>query len=202
MLPIEIPPGTTVETLFTQVVPEFHRRFVTERSKEAIVVCARVDGGPSYTMTVRGPDIDVEEGEDKASIWVHMHRSAIELFLADWSRFVPKGVPPGGLVMLTDPRILRRVVMVSSKLELALTDFPGHGRLAMSVATGEQAKRGIDPDSPDVTIEAKTALLEEILSGRLPPEEALSAGRVTVKGKMMLAMQLAFAVAPFYPAKK
>jgi hypothetical protein len=38
-----------------------------------------------------------------------------------------------------------------------------------------------------------------MLAGTLAPEEALADGDVQVRGNRMLALQLALAVAPFYP---
>jgi hypothetical protein len=39
-----------------------------------------------------------------------------------------------------------------------------------------------------------------MLDGALPPQDALVDGDVTVRGDRLLALQLALAVAPFYPA--
>jgi putative sterol carrier protein len=91
--------------------------------------------------------------------------------------------------------------MASGKIELALVDLDGE-RVAMTVAFGAAAKKTIDPDDPDVTIEATVAVFEEILAGKLAPEEAIAEGRVTVKGKKLLAMQMALALAPLAPPKR
>jgi putative sterol carrier protein len=53
-----------------------------------------------------------------------------------------------------------------------------------------------------VTVEATVAVFEELLAGKIAPEDAIAEGRVTVKGNKLLAMQLALAVAPLAPAKK
>ncbi|HXN34439.1 MAG TPA: SCP2 sterol-binding domain-containing protein, partial [Polyangiaceae bacterium] len=59
----------------------------------------------------------------------------------------------------------------------------------------------IDPDDPDTIIEIPIAALHDILSGARGPEEALANGDVKVRGSRLLAMQLALAVAPFYPKR-
>ena len=45
-------------------------------------------------------------------------------------------------------------------------------------------------------------MFEELLAGKLAPQDAIAEGRVAVKGNKLLAMQLALAVAPLAPAKK
>jgi putative sterol carrier protein len=60
----------------------------------------------------------------------------------------------------------------------------------------------MDPDDADVTVEARFATIERVLCGELAPEDALADGEVTVRGNRLLAMQLALAVAPFYPARR
>ncbi len=205
MFPIDIPAGTTLETLFTEVVPALHGRFVTDDSKDEYVAVVRVEDGPSYTYVIRGSTIRVDEGEaDRVKLWIAFKREAVELFLADWmgpKRFVPTFVPPGGVVLFTDPRILKRLVIASGKLEIALSDFEG-GRVAMTVACGDAAKKGIDTDDPNVVLEGTTRALEKVLSGALAPEQALVDGDVSVKGNRFVAMQVALALAPFYPGKR
>jgi putative sterol carrier protein len=205
MFPIDIPAGTTLETLFTEVVPALHTRFVTDDSKDEYVAVVRIEDGPSYTYVIRGATIRVDEGEaERVRLWIAFKRDAVEMFLADWmgpKRFVPTFVPPGGVVLFTDPRILKRLIIASGKLEIALSDFEG-GRIAMTVACGDAAKKGIDTDDPNVVLEGKTRALEKVLSGELAPEEALVDGDVSVKGNRFVAMQVALALAPFYPPKR
>lgn len=205
MFPIDIPPGTTLESLFTDVVPALHARFVTDDSKDEYVAVVRIEDGPSYTYVIQGRTIRVDEGEaDRVRLWISVKRDAVQLFLDDWmgaKRFVPTFIPPGGVVLFTDPRILKRLVMASGKLEVALADHDA-GRVAMTVACGDAAKKGIDTDDPNVVLEAKTRALEKILAGRLAPEEALVDGDVSVKGNRFVAMQVALALAPFYPPKR
>jgi hypothetical protein len=205
MFPIDLPAGTTLESLFTEVVPALHARFVTDESKDEYVAVVRIEDGPSYSYAIRGGAIRVDAGEaDGVRLWVVFRRDAVQRFLDDWmgeKRFVPTFVPPGGIVLFTDPRILKRLVIASGKLEIALSDFEG-GRVAMTFACGDAAKKGIDTDLPNVVMECKTRVLEKILAGELAPEEALVDGDVAIKGNRFVAMQVALALAPFYPPKR
>jgi hypothetical protein len=203
MFPVEIPPGTTVETLFTKVLPETHARLVPETAgKDEMRVSARLGGGVTYAITVRGARLDVREAEhDRAHMWIALERSSVEMVLADWlgpKRFVPKFAPAGGVVLMTDPRVLKRLAMVNGRVELAIPDFDGK-RVAMTVGAGEAARRDIDTEDPDAVIEAELSAVEELLAGRLRPEDALADKHVKLRGKPFVAMQFALALAPFYP---
>lgn len=206
MFPIEIPAGSTVESLFTDFAVELHKRFVTEHAKEEHVAAVKIFGGPSYTYRVRGRDLLVEEGEPRsAPLWMATKLETVERFLADWTgpkRYFPRFAPPAGaLVMLSDPRVMKRLGMVSGRVEMALVDFEGD-RVSMTIGCGEAARRGIDVDDPDVVIEAKTRTFDKLLEGKLAPEDALADGDVVQKGKKLVAMQLALALAAFYPARR
>jgi putative sterol carrier protein len=205
MFPIEIPPGTTIESLFTQLVVDVHRRFVSEPAKEELVAAVKIVGGETYTYRVRGRDLIVEEGEpEKCALWIVTRLEHVEKFLADWTgpkRWFPKKAPPGELVVPSDPRLMKRLMMVNGRVEMALLDFEGE-RVAMTIGCGDAAKKGIDVDEPDVVIEAHTKTFNALLDGRLAPEEALADGDVVQRGKKLVAMQLALAVAAFYPAKR
>jgi putative sterol carrier protein len=212
MFPFEIPPGTTVRDLVTKVFPETHARLVPAATGAAggeaftiVLALEGLEGGGSFTADVQGNTVTVRDDEARQRhVWVCARAEDAERFLEDWSgarRFVPKFVPGGDLVLLTDPRILKRLAMVSGKVELALADFEGE-RVAMTVALGAAAKKTIDPDDADVTVEATVAVFEELLAGKIAPQDAIAEGRVAVKGNKLLAMQLALAVAPLAPAKK
>ena len=206
MFPIDIPPGTTLESLFMQVLPESHARFVPESApKDELRVLAHVEGGVTYEIVVRGRDVVVREsaaGAKPAVLWISFARSSGQALLDDLlgaKRLIPKATPPGGaMVMLTDPRILKRLMMVSGRLEIAIADFNG-ARLSLVVGAGDAAKKGALGQSPDVTIEAKMTTVDLVLAGKIPPDEVLSGGHVTITGKSFVAMQFAFAVAPFFP---
>jgi hypothetical protein len=212
MFPIDIPAGTTVESLFTDVYPALHRKLVSDTSAakgEALTSVVRLEGGgPSYTIVIRGKDIDVTEGEaEGAPLWVALDRDVVERFLEDFmgpKNYAPKMALTAGaapLVLLSDPRVMRRLAMVSARVALALTDFEGE-RVSLVCGSGDVAKKGIDPDDPDVIIEATMDTLQRLVGGQLSPEEALADGHVAQRGKRFVAMQYALALAPFYPARR
>jgi hypothetical protein len=209
MFPIDIPAGTTIDTLLTKVLPDTHARFVPDSApKDELSLALRLEGGASYAISVKGKDLTVRESDgDFASpvaLWVSVAKSSVQIVLDDWlgpKRFMPKNAPPGGLVLMTDPRILKRLMMVSGRLELAVTDVGGE-RVSLTVGAGEAAKRGIDTESPDAVIEAKMDVVEKVLAFQIPPEDVLADGHVAMRGKSFLAMQFALAIAPFFPAHK
>jgi putative sterol carrier protein len=206
MLPIEIPAGTTVESLVTEVVPALHARMVPDDAPaDVFVVAVRVDGRGDWTVTIRGREMKVAEGAAaRPTLWVHATERSVERFLEDAigpKRFFPKFAPAGGVVTMSDPRVIKRVAMASGRIELALADVDG-GRIAIVLGFGEAARKGIDPEEAEVVVETRMATLERVLGGQLGPEDALADGDVKVRGNRFLAMQLALAVAPFYPAKR
>lgn len=205
MFPIDIPPGTGVEALLEEILPAAHARLVSDDGDEEHRAVLRVTGGPSYTLEIRGRRASAARGEEGApAVWVVAPREALERFLEDWAtarRFVPR-VDPSGFVMLTDPRVLRRVARVSGRLQLAIADFPlGDGRterVAMTVGAGPAARQRIDVEEPDAVVEATTATVERVLSGALSPEDAIGGGHVKLTGKRLVAMQFALAIAPLF----
>jgi putative sterol carrier protein len=137
-------------------------------------------------------------------LWVHTTERSVERFLEDAlgpKRFLPKFVPAGGVGTMSDPRVIKRVAMANGRIELALADVDGE-RLAIVFGFGDAARKAIDPDDADVVVETRLGTLERVLAGELGPEEALADGDVKVRGNRFLALQLALAVAPFYPPKK
>jgi putative sterol carrier protein len=88
--------------------------------------------------------------------------------------------------------------MVDGKIELALREFNG-SRVGMTFALGAAAKKGIDPEDAGVVVEVSLSVFERMLAGKLSPDAALADGDVHVRGKRLVAMQLAFALAPFFP---
>jgi hypothetical protein len=204
MFPIEIPKGTTPESLLLEVLPATHARFVPEGTDGTEhVIGVRVDGGASYSIRVRGRELSVAEGEaEGAALALRVERKTVERFLDDWmgeQRFVPKFLPPSGVVLMTDPRILKRLMMVNGSVEMGVPDFEG-GPIGMSFAAGTSAKRGASGE-PDVVVETSLATFERVLAGALAPEDAIAEGRVVMKGKTLVAMQFAFALAPFFPKR-
>jgi putative sterol carrier protein len=204
MLPIEIPEGTTVASLVTEVVPELHGRMVgADAPGDAFAVAVQIDGEGSWVVRIRGREMTVEEGEvDRPTLWIHTTARAVERFLEDAlgpKRLLPRFAPVGGVGTMSDPRVIKRVAMASGRIELAAVDDDGE-RIAMVFGFGSATRRPIDPEDADVVVEARLSTLERVLGGGLGPEDALADGDVTVRGNRFLAMQLALAVAPFYPA--
>jgi hypothetical protein len=206
MLPIEIPEGTTVASLVTEVVPELHGRMVgADAPIDPFSVAVQIDGEGSWVVHIRGREMTVEEGEtERPTLWLHTTAAAVERFLEDAmgpKRLLPRFAPVAGVGTMSDPRVIKRVAMASGRIELAALDEDGQ-RIAMVFGFGSAARRPIDPEDADVVVEARLSTIERVLGGQLGPEEALADGDVTVRGNRFLALQLALAVAPFYPAKR
>ncbi len=208
MFPFDIPPDATIESLVTELAPAVHAQLVPAGAagETTYVVVVRVEGSGAWTVRIRGRDMSVETGEaDRPTLWMHATAGTVERFLEDARgprRLLPpaRAIPATGLVSLSDPRVLKRVAMASGRIELAARDTDDT-RLALVFGFGDAARRGVDPEDPDVVVEADMAVIERVLAGTLGPEEALADGGVRLRGNRLLAMQLAFAVAPFYPAR-
>jgi len=211
VLPLEIPPGTTVESLLTEVLPALHERLVSDSAPaDPLAVVVRVEGRGGWTVHIRGRHMRVEEGEvPRPTLWVHTTGLAVQRLLDDAlgpRRFLPDvdatlaRVPDGGVLLLSDPRLVKRVAMVSGRVELVLTDDDG-ARLSVVLGLGDAARRPIDPERPQCVAEGARSVLERALRGELAPEEAITGGAVRVRGNRLLVLQLALAVAPFYPRR-
>ena len=203
----EIPPDTTIRSLIESVVPALHARLVPEDAPtDALAVNVRIEDAGSWTVHIRGREMRVVEGEaDRPTLWLFTTARAVELFLEDAAG--PRRLSP-------EVRARQRGARPSSatrascgaprwphgRIELALRDVDGE-RLAIVFGFGTAARKRIDPDDADVVVEAGLGTLERMLAGTLAPEEALADGDVAVRGNRMLALQLALAVAPFYPQK-
>jgi putative sterol carrier protein len=199
---IEIPPDTTVRSLVETVVPALHAKLVPDGGpQEVFTVNVRVEDAGDWTVRITGREMRVADGAaDKPTLWLFTTARAVELFLEDATgakRFLPKFDPSSGLALLSDPRLVKRAALASGRIELAMTD-QGE-RIGVVFGFGAAARRRIDPDDADVVIETGAATIDRMLAGGLAPEEALADGDVKVRGNRMLAMQLALAIAPFYP---
>jgi putative sterol carrier protein len=206
MLPLDIPAGTSIETLVTELVPALHGKLVPEGApRDALDIAIRIEGRGSWTLRIRGRSMAVDAGEDaRATLWIWASERSAERFLEDATgpkRLAPRFSPVGGVATMSDPRVLKRVAMASGRVELASVDENGE-RMAIVFGFGTAARRAIDPEGADVVVETQLATIERVLQGQLAPEDALADGGVTVRGNRLLAMQLAFAVAPFYPARR
>ena len=167
---------------------------------EEYVLVAEIQGGDAFTYVVRGHEVNVTRGSEPALMWVSVAKHTLERFLLDWTtekRFIPKFKPRGDVTLFTDPRVLKRLTMVTGRVELALPEFEG-GRAAIRLGAGGGKKIQVS-DEADVTIEASVSTFERMLAGTLAPDEAISGAHVEILGKKLIAMQFAFALAPFFP---
>jgi hypothetical protein len=207
MLPFEIPAGTTPAALVTDLVPKAHARLVPSSVPQDSIRCGVYFLGSdlAYTVDIKGAALKVtEEAPRDAALYIAVALDTVQAFLDDAAgpkKYVPR-FEPAEIKMMTDPRLLKRVLMAQGKVELGLTDFPG-GAARLFVCTGKEAKHGpvtrSEDDDADVTITTGTNTFERIQAGALGPEAALADGDVSVKGKRFVAGQFALAVAPFYP---
>ncbi len=205
MLPLHIPPGTTVQNLVTKLIPELHARLVDEAGPdEDLAIAVRVEGSGSWTLRIRRSRMTVDEGEDqRVTMWLYTTTRDVERFLEDArgpGRLAPTTLHAGGVSTVTDPRIVKRLSLASGRLEVAVRDESGE-RIAMVLGFGGAARRPIDPVGPDAVVEAEIAAVERVLRGAIGPEEALITGAVTVRGNRFLPMQIALALAPFWTPK-
>jgi len=214
MLPHFVPVGTSVESFFERVLPEAHRALVpADASAREYLVAVRMDDSPRaststsdaaiYQYAIRGHDISVNRGNANAAahLWLAGDRASFEFFLEDWSgprRFAPSFVPSEGVRLITDPRVLKRIVQATGTIELELTDF---GPAALHVSAAGAKKHELRESAADAVIGTRVSVFEQLLAGNLGPDEAIVDSHVTVRGKKLVAMQFAFALAPFFPKK-
>jgi len=201
MLPFEIPDGTTLEKMVTEVVPAAHARLVPASEGRVAFTCVlELEGVGQWVIKLDGPKMDVRSGDEKApDARIRMKGADAQAFLDDYvgpRKLAPKKKPAGPVQMLTDTRVLKRVKMVNGAIEIAISDFGDH-RMALSIALGAPAKK-VEPD-PDVTIEVTMDTYLRLLGKGGSPEDVLADGNVSVKGKRLVAMQVAFAIGPLFP---
>jgi putative sterol carrier protein len=200
MIPRQLPPGTTLSSLITELLPEDHRANVPKDAGDA-TVSVSFGSGASYLLHARGAELEVTEtrGVEDALVSLRVEERTAQLFLDDWlgpQKLAPS-FEPRGLASITDARFLRRVSAVKGVLSLTLDDFEG-GEATLLLASGKGASLY---DDPDAEIHIKLPAFLELLSGRLTPDAAIAEGHVTLKGKKLVAMQLALTLVPYFPAR-
>jgi len=205
MLPFHAPPGTSVRDYILRLVPDAHRNLVPKGDgTKRWDISVTVPGETSARYRIDGGELWVDEERSDAHVALILEKDHVERFLADWAgpkRWVPK-FEPRGAALVTDPRVLSRVALVNGSLEAIVPDLDGSPVKVVVAAFGGKLgafEPGID--EPDAKIEVTNRTFEAMLAGTLAPDEALSSGEVAVRGRKLVAMQLAFALAPFFPAR-
>lgn len=208
MLPFQIPANVSPRDYLLKLVPEAHRSLVPAASAEAGKtwdVAIALPGDKSVLYSIDGSALTVVErpSDDAAAhLVVTLPKSDLARFLADFGgprRYVPS-FSPRGAALITDPRVVARAAMVMGSMEATIPDFEG-GPVTLAIAAfgGKRGSFDRRDDAPDASVELPSATFEQLLSGRLAPDKALTAGGVVLKGKKLVAMQFAFALAPFFP---
>lgn len=214
MLPFNAPKGTSPRDYLVSVVPEAHRSLVGPPSKapsgnkatKRWDVLVSIPGEVTVLYGIDGQDIQVTEARsgDDAELSLTLERGDVTRFLEDWSglrKWVPK-FEPRGAALITDPQVVSRIAMVTGSVEAVLPDLEGGpARLVVAAFGGKRGRFEGGIDRPDTTVDLGASVFEAMLAGRMAPDEALSSGAVGIKGKKLVAMQFAFALAPFFPAK-
>ncbi len=202
MKPIELPAGTTVTSFVEEVLAKEHEARVADDGPETFVVHARIEGLDSYTITVRGRALSVEHGEvGKAQLWIATDAScaarALDDALGD-GRLLPDVREPSAVPAVTDPKLLRRLVMVSGSVRAELIGF-GDAPLWVAFGAGARAAR-IDVERTDAEVSLPMSVLEQLMSLSKRPDEALKDVSVKTKGNLFVPMQVALALAIMLPA--
>ena len=69
----------------------------------------------------------------------------------------------------------------------------------MALAAGPDASLY---DDPEASIRIRLPAFQQILAGKIGPDEAIADGHVTLKGKKLVAMQFALALVPYFPPRE
>ena len=164
-------------------------------------VSFRFVDGPSYRFHASGNKLTVTETArvTDAPLMLSVDESTAQLFLDDWlgpQRLAPS-FEPRGIGAITDARLLRSVSAVRGVLSLTLDDFEGQSATLL-VAAGPNASLY---DDPDAELHIGLPAFLRVLAGSLRPDEAITEGHVTLKGKKLVALHFALALVPFFPPR-
>ena len=198
MIPRTLPAGTTLRTLVEVLIPEDHAAHVPADAGDA-TVSFRFAGGSSYSLQASGSRLTVTETSrvETAPLMLSVPEATAQLFLDDWlgpQRLAPS-FEPRGIGAITDARLLSRFSAVRGVLSLTLDDFDGQSATLL-VAAGPKASLY---DDPDAELHIGLPAFLRILAGSLRPDEAITEGHVTLKGKKLVALHFALAIVPFFP---
>jgi hypothetical protein len=217
-----VPIGTTPQDLCTQLLPAWHEARVPARESGDFVLAVDWRQGQrevsTFELRVQGARLTASVAPRPfalvagARVRVQLDLDAAAFFLADWAgagsyrpRFEP-AASAAGVITPTDPRLLKRLTLMQGTFCFALDGVPlpnGAGRVEARIALGPKAERALEPDARfDVTIETRDAFYRRLLEGGIAPEDALDHPEVKLKGSRMIAMQGAFALAPWLPSPK
>jgi hypothetical protein len=208
----DVPKGTSPQDFLLAVLPKWHARAVPKSESGAFLLLVELVGDGAYTLQVRGPELEVQaigkaEPSTQPSARIQMQERDVRFFLGDWSHaglFRPRFAPRLGATVPTDPRLLKRLLLVSGTFKLGLRDVATDDGIRtvdiVAVLGARASAAGSATARPDLSISTTAAFYLQLLGGKFAPEDALGHPEVTVIGKRMLAMQAAFALAPWLPS--
>lgn len=209
MLPFHAPAGTTPRDYLLTVVPEAHRSLVpASTAGKRWEIAIHVPGDLTVVYAIDGGTIEATESRDAdAHLALTLEKDHVSMFLEDWAgprKWAPK-FEPRGAALVTDPRVVSRVALVTGSVEATVPGLNGiTPRLVISAFGGKRKtleRDELERKDCDVAVSLGGAVFESLLAGKMGPDDALSSGDVGIRGKKLVAMQYAFALAPFFPAK-
>jgi hypothetical protein len=216
-----VPKATTPKGLILDLLPRWHALCVPVEVAGLFRLRVELVGESAYDLAVDGPRLNARElGPCKAlgdslvrfesnpqpSASVHLQAQDVAFFLADWANeglYRPRFTPQQTATVPTDPRILKRLLLIAGSFRLALRGVAtesGVRDTEVIAVLGEAAKARLTADlRADITLSTSAAFYRRLLSGAFGPEEAFSHPDVQISGKRMLGLQAAFALAPWLP---
>jgi len=201
MIPRNLPAGTTLRSFIEELLPADHAANVPRDAGDARV-CVQLRGGPSFALVASGDRLTVTETPrvEAAPLLLGVDEATAQLFLDDWmgpKRLAPS-FEPRVIASITDPRLIRRVAAIKGVISLTLEEFEGRDATLL-VAAGPDASLY---DDPEASIRIRLPAFQQILAGKIGPDEAIADGHVTLKGKKLVAMQFALALVPYFPPRE
>jgi hypothetical protein len=198
----------TLETLIDARLRAHHERSVRvhaagqelSRAREW-TIGMRIRRRFTRTVVIHGPKFSVaDRTPDACDMWVSTDEASAAYFLADAKgerRLCGTPHPSMPIATPTDPRLLSRIASESAKVECALRMADGT-RLLLMFGCGKHAARGIDDFDPEVELEVPEAVFVAVSQGRTTPSGALEHPDLSIRGKKLVAVKLALALAPLF----